>query len=211
MKCFRVSFHISINTWKQVNNNRCICMCVWLCLHFHAVPQSVRWGFGRQHSHLERLGVKSWTAFLCTSTKPIILRRNYGGDSPSCVVVCEHYVYLGLNTCATASIKNWWCLFFVNFCSKLNKLWKIHVCAQADRGTLCYHKKKPGVYGISALACSQGRGLQQQQCSRSLLGISRAGELMPSNPLISLNMTSADREWASCSFKSSHQHFVYVD
>lgn len=68
------------------------------------------------------------------------------------------------------------------------------VSVHRQTGILCYHKKVPGVYGISALACSRGRGLEQQQCSRSLLGISRAGELMPSNPLISLNMTSADRE-----------------
>lgn len=54
--------------------------------------------------------------------------------------------------------------------------------------------KVPGVYGISALADDQSRGLKQQQCSGSLLEISRVGELMPSNPLISLNMTSADRE-----------------
>lgn len=54
--------------------------------------------------------------------------------------------------------------------------------------------KVPGIYGISGLAYSQGRGLKQQRCSGSLLGISRAGELMPSNHLISLNMTSADRE-----------------
>lgn len=54
--------------------------------------------------------------------------------------------------------------------------------------------KVPGVYDISALADDQGRGLKQQQCSGSLLGISRVGQLMPSNPLISLNMTSADRE-----------------
>lgn len=45
--------------------------------------------------------------------KPIIRRGNYGGDSPSrvilfffCVCVCEHYEYLGLNSCATAPIKN---------------------------------------------------------------------------------------------------------
>lgn len=68
------------------------------------------------------------------------------------------------------------------------------VSAHRQTGTLCYHKKVPGVYDISALACSQGRGLEQQQCSGSFLGISRAGELMPSNPLVSLNMTSADRE-----------------
>lgn len=71
--------------------------------------------------------------------------------------------------------------------------------------------KVPGVYGISALAYDQGRGLKQQPCSGSLLGISREGELMPPNPLISLNMTSADRDRASHSFKSSHQHFVCVD
>lgn len=54
--------------------------------------------------------------------------------------------------------------------------------------------KAPGVDGVSALAYGLGRGLEQQRCSGSLLEISRAGELMPSNPLISLNMTCADRE-----------------
>lgn len=92
----------------------------------------------------EWLGVESWTAFLCTSTKPIILRRNYDGDSPSCVIVCEHYVYLGLNTYATAPIKKWWCLLFINFCSKLTKPGKI--CVHRQTGTLCYHKKVPGVW-----------------------------------------------------------------
>lgn len=54
--------------------------------------------------------------------------------------------------------------------------------------------KVSGVYGISGLSDDQGRGLKQQRCSGSLLEISRVGELMPSNPFISLNMTSADRE-----------------
>ena len=54
--------------------------------------------------------------------------------------------------------------------------------------------KVPGVCGVSALVYGQDRGLKQPLCSRSLLGISRAGQLMPSNPLISLNMTSAGRE-----------------
>lgn len=82
---------------------------------------------------------------------------------------------------------------FANFCSKLANLRK-DLCLCPDRQERCVSIKVPGVYGISGLAYGQGRGLKQQRCSGSLLGISRAGELMPSNPLISLNMTSADRE-----------------
>lgn len=82
---------------------------------------------------------------------------------------------------------------FVNFCFKLDNLRK-NPCLCVDGQEHCVTIKVPGDYGISALACGQGRGLEQQQCSGSLLGVSRVGDLMPSNPLTSLNMTSADRE-----------------
>lgn len=130
------------------------------------VPQSVWWGFERWHTHPERVGIESWTAFLCTSAQA----HNSPGElwwwfTEPCYFLCVNVMNIQawiptqqhpLRISAASS--------FVNFCSKLASF-RRDPCLCTAGQEHCATVNVPGVYGISALAYGQGRGLKQQRHS----------------------------------------------